>query len=211
MDGIGGVISLIIFIAFAVLRGSQKNAKQQQQQQQRPNTTNTNTYGSNNTIQAQLNRAMNQINDIKKAAYDQTQSTNPNAANNQNTMNPERQDVYRSSLEGQIVEGAKVEGYQVEGTIIEGYKMEGAQVEGLTQKHRTGKFKPDSYAAAETSMQPGFAGEGCDEHYDMEIEYSSVVKNRVNKNPLYFSDNPLLQGIVMSQVLERPKRRQYFK
>jgi len=205
MDGIGGIISLIIFIAFAVLRSSQKNAKQQQQQQQqqRPNTANTNTYGGNNTIQAQLNRAMNQINDIKKAAYEQTQ----NALSSENKITTERQDVYRSSLEGQIVEGAKVEGYQVEGTIVEGYQMEGTKVEGLAQKHRTVKFKPGSHAVTETSMQPGFAGEGCDDHYDMELQYASVVKNRVNKNPLYFSDNPIVQGIVMSQVLERPKRR----
>jgi len=205
MDGIGGVISLIIFIAFAVLRSSQKNAKQQQQQQQRPNT---NASSGKSTLQSQLNRTMNQINDIKKAALEQTSGTTQQATFSQNANNSTRQNPYRSSLEGYQMEGTKVEGYQMEGAKVEGYQMEGTKVEGLEQKHSTNKFRPGSIAATESSMSSGFAGEGCDDHYDLELNYTgSIRKGRANTRPLYFSDNPLLQGIVMSQVLERPKRR----
>ena len=86
--------------------------------------------------------------------------------------------------------------------------MEGQKVEGLAQKHSTQKFKKNTFAVTESSMGAGYDGEGCDDHYNMQLVYSDAGSRRTAKRKtLDFSDNQILQGIIMSQVLERPRKR----
>ena len=199
MDGFSGIIIWIVLgIVISVVNKAKKEAKKQQQQSDGTPTQKT-------TLQSQLNRALDQINEIKNMSSDQAKSRQ-----NVSSFKSQPTQKYGSngSLEGQIVEGVQVEGYQMEGAKVEGYKVEGAKVEGLAQKHSTNKFRKNTVAATESSMKSGFAGEGCDEHYDMELAYSDSSSRKASKRKtLDFSDNQILQGIIMSQVLERPRRR----
>ena len=200
MEGIGGIIWVVIIIAFTIINRSQKNAKSQQQ---------GNNAQKNTTLQSQLNRAFQQINDIKNSASEQFNSPQQGNTPKAQGQNYQRPPAYQSSLEGYQMEGQKVEGYQMEGAKVEGYQVEGYKVEGLEEKHNTRKFDRKRFAVTESSMKRGYAGEGCDEHYDLGLTYSKSTNTnkKINKKSLYFSDNPIIQGLVMSQILERPKRR----
>jgi|GEM_PF-4366736 len=203
MEDFSGLIWIIGIVIFIVGRINKAAKQQQQKTTGKPNTPHK------STIQSQLDRAMKQINDIKGMASEQfEQHSNPQNGNkpvhtqSQKTSAP----TYRSSLEGHIVEGHKVEGYKMEGTQVEGHKVEGHQVEGLKRRHNTSKFNKNKIEYTESSMKRGYAGEGCDEHYDMEIAYTKSTGKKSKKQSLHFSDNPIVQGIVMSQIIERPRR-----
>lgn len=198
-----------MFVVFSIIGRISKTAKkQQQQQQQYQQQRNSNTNASQKTtLQSQLNNALRQINDIKNYVSDEVNNANQSSSRSVPPARNGRQ-PYSSSLEGYQMEGHQVEGYQMEGAKVEGYRVEGQKVEGIEQKHDTNKFSSKKLAVTESSMQRGYAGEGCDEHYDMEIAYSSNKNGmKAKRKPLYFSDNPIIQGVVMSQVLERGKRR----
>ena len=189
MDGFSGtIIWIILGIIISIVSKAKKDAAKQQQQ----NSSNNAAQGS--TLQSQLKNAMNQINEIKNMATDQTrfQQNTSSAGIQTNKSYP-----YANSLEGQVVEGTKVEGFQMEGAKVEGFQMEGQKVEGLAQKHSTKKFRENTVAVTESSMGAGYDGEGCDTHYDMELMFLWDIRQ----------DTQILQGIIMSQVLERPKRR----
>lgn len=198
MDSIGGIIWVAVAIIFTIMRAANKKAKQQQHQQ----GSNTTTVKSN-PLQSQLNNALKQINDIKTSAAVQTKQNVPKI---QSRTQQNQRPAYRSSLEGYQMEGHQVEGYQMEGAQVEGYQVEGHQVEGIARKHSDSKFRKDKIAVTESSMNGGYAGEGCEEHYDFELAYTGVSQ-KTPKEMLYFSSNPVVQGVVMSQILERPKRR----
>jgi len=199
MDSFIGII--IIGIVFSIISKVSKNAKQQQQQQKNSSNTTKKT-----TLQSQLNKALNQINDIKTYVSDEVSNANQS---NSKSVPPARnsRQQYSGTLEGHQMEGYKVEGHQMEGHIVEGHQVEGHQVEGIAQKHSTNKFSRDRIAVTENSMNKGYAGEGCDDHYDMDIAYTSGTRKIPRRKPLYFSANPIIQGVVMSQILDRGKRR----
>lgn len=199
MDGI--ITLIIIGIVFSLIKKFSANAKNQQQQNQNNNTA---SAAKSPTLQSQLNRALRQINEIKEAATQEF--SQPAQQNRTNNVTVQRKPEYQSSLEGHQMEGHKVEGFRMEGDKVEGHKVEGYKVEGLAQKHSDSKFSRDRIAVTESSMKSGFAGEGCDDHYDLGIAYSRK-KKRPSKKYLHFSDNPIIQGVVVSQILERPKRR----
>lgn len=199
MDNIGGIFLVIVGIIFAMISKANKAAKEQRAQQNGNPTAKT-------TVQSQIRQAMQQINELKDTSMDEFTSSHKPSAPPQPP--PHGKPVYKSSLEGFQMEGAKVEGYQMEGTQVEGYQMEGTQVEGLANKHSDSKFQKKGAAAyTESSMQRGYAGEGCAVHYDASIKLSSTPSMRKAKRTINFSENPVIQGIIMSQVLERPKRR----
>ena len=205
MDGIFGFI-VVISIIVSIISKAQKNKPQQNQNQSSGTKSPT-------TLQSQLNKALQQINEIKDGTADQSTQQQSQSKPHQtfdrsrSFDRPQRIQGYSSSLEGRIVEGAQVEGYKMEGAKVEGQKVEGFQVEGLAQKHRTSKFNKDRIAVTESSMKQGFAGEGCDDHYDMGLAYSTSRNKLKPRKYLEFSDNPIVQSVVMSQILERPKRR----
>ena len=206
VDNIGGVIWVFIIIVSVIARISSKAKKQQQQQQYKD----TQATPKKTTFQAQLNQVLDQISEIKATAVDQAKQSfdiNGNARSTQSTGNANTVPAYRSSLEGDVVEGYQMEGYKMEGAKVEGTIMEGTKMEGLNPMHSTLKFSKDKKAYTESSMKSGFAGEGCDEHYDLNIEYTSPsTDKKALRQTLNFSDNPVIQGVVMAQILERPKR-----
>ncbi|MEX1377144.1 MAG: hypothetical protein AB1Z23_06680 [Eubacteriales bacterium] len=203
VENLGGLIWLIIVVVSIIARAQNKSKKQQQNQQYKD----VQSTPKKTTLQSQLNQVMNQISEIKTAAIDQAkQSLDVNANTRSIQSQPTRLPSNQSSLEGTKVEGFQVEGFQMEGTQVEGTRMEGTKVEGLSQMHSTLKFSKNKKAVTESSMKSGFAGEGCDEHYDMEIAYSKNASTGKPIQTLRFSDNPIIQGVVMAQILERPKR-----
>lgn len=218
---------LIFFIIFAIIGIASKNAKKNANQQQ---ATQTNSKSSS------PKGVMQQITDLIEGVKTETISSENTRTTNSQSHQPHinskpkaytstmhtiesNQRVYKSTLEGfndeghkvegYQMEGHKVEGYQMEGQKVEGYQVEGYQVEGLKRKHSNSvDYNSHKNARTESSMGKGYMGEGCSDHYGLSyLESSEIPKKTALKKITAFSDNLIVQGIIMAEILERPRRR----
>lgn len=102
-----------------------------------------------------------------------------------------------------------------EGDPMNRKSLEGISLENRMQSHMHSNMKSrlTSRNITESSMGKGFAGEGCQEHYDIEIVGRKQSKKQGSRKGVNFSKNPYIQGIIMTEVLNRrnpqEKRRVY--